>query len=366
MRNKRIGIITFHKNIASYGAALQAYATFMFLKDNGYSPEMIDLRSHEKIFYRRSKHHLTISKSRRMSCIKGRIYYYFRNPVKILRFSNFNNKLKYTSPYYSVDLLFDSPPLFDVYCTGSDQTLNPRLTISPDAFLLGFTQGKKIAYASSIGEVALEEDHKKFYKDLIPQYKHISVREENTKKILQNYYRASDIDITLDPTMLLPIEHYNKIAISPSIKEDYLLFFSLHPNNSNLNFAERIAKCNGLKLVSIGRKIKGIDAIFVNSAGPKEWLGLIKNAKHIITDSFHGTVFSMLLNNNFISIVPLHGDNRIGQILRLFNLEHHIKHIEDGDVYTTKETYFDKSKFIKNLEKESKKSKDWFINAIEY
>ena len=364
MQNKKIGIITFHKNIASYGAALQAYATYQFLKKQGYSPEIIDLRSHDKIFYLRSKNHMTISKSRRWSCIKGRIYYYFRNPIKIFRFRNFNKSLKYTSAYYSVDQLFDSPPLLDVYCTGSDQTLNPRLTIAPDAFLLAFTKGKKIAYASSIGEVTIGDQYKYLYKENIPQYKHISVREENTKNVLADYYNA-EIEITLDPTMLLPIEHYVQISVTPHIKEDYLLFFSLHPNKSNIRYAERVAKSNGLKLISVGNKINGVNANYITSAGPREWLGLIKNAKHIITDSFHGTVFSLMLNNNFISIVPLNGDNRIGQVLKKFDLEGHIKHVEDDEVYNINETTFDKAEFIKNLDKESNKSIEWFVNAIE-
>ena len=150
MQNKTIGIITFQKNISSFGASLQAHATCKFLEKEGLHPVMIDLRSHENLFYKRSKKHDTISKKHRLSCIKGRIIYYFKNPLKIYRFWKFNNKIKYSRPYYSVDQLFNAPPKFDVYCTGSDQTLNPRLTIAPDAFLLGFTEGIKISYAKII------------------------------------------------------------------------------------------------------------------------------------------------------------------------------------------------------------------------
>lgn len=365
MRDKKIGVITLQKNISSYGASLQTYATFMFLKSQGYDTRLIDLRSHENIFYKRSKQHLTISKSKRKSCIKGRFAYYLRNTKKILRFWNFNKQLKYTRPYYSVDQLFKEPPFFDVYCTGSDQTLNPKLTIAPDAFLLGFTDSKKISYASSFGEVPLEEKYIPFYKDYLPRYNHISVREEYTKQIIASFYDKNEISITLDPTLLLPIKHYEDICKCPDKHNDYLLFFSLHPNITNIRFAQNIAKSNRLRLIIIGRKIKGIDAEFIASAGPKEWLGYVKYAKHIITDSFHGTVFSLLLNDNFISIVPLHGDNRISQLLKLFGLEKHIKHIEEREIYSVDETVFDKLKFLKRLETEVHKSKDWFLNAIE-
>lgn len=365
MPNKKIGIITFHKNVSSYGASLQTYATFKFLEGQGYIPQIIDLRLHERIFYKRSKRHLTISKSRRFSCVKGRIYYYLLNPLKILRFWNFNRRLKYTRPFFSVDQLFDNPPTLDVYCTGSDQTLNPRLTIAPDAFLLGFVEGKKIAYASSIGEEGLKDEYKSIYKELIPKYNHISVREYNTERIISEFYGNGDISITLDPTMLLPISHYEAISVLPNYNENYLLFFSLHPNKINLHFAEQVSKQNGLKLVSIGKRVNDINAEFVSSAGPREWLGLIKCAKHIITDSFHGTVFSLLLNNNFVSIVPPKGDNRIGQLLNLFDLRGHIKHVEDCCIYNIEDTFFDKFKFLDDLEGESKKSKEWFVNAIE-
>lgn len=365
MRDKKIGVITLQKNISSYGASLQAYATFMFLKSQGYDTRLIDLRSYENIFYKRSKKHLTISKSKRTSCIKGRILYYLRNPKKILRFWEFNRQLKYTHPYYSVDQLFKSPPFFDVYCTGSDQTFNPRLTISPDAFLLSFTSGKKISYASSLGEIPLEEKYLPYYKESLPKYNHISVREEYTKNIIGSYFTKNEILITLDPTLLLPINHYESICKSPNINDDYLLFFSLHPSRLNIHFAKNIAKSNRLRLIVIGRKINDVDADFIASAGPKEWLGYLKCAKHIITDSFHGTVFSLLLNDNFISIVPLHGDNRIGQLLRLFGLEDHIKHIEEGEIYNINETLFDKSTFVKKLNIEVQKSKDWLLSAIE-
>ncbi len=365
MRDKKIGVITLQKNISSYGASLQAYATFMFLKSHGYDTRLIDLRSHENIFYKRSKQHLTISTSKRKSCIKGRFVYYLRNPKKIFRFWNFNKQLQYTRPYFSVDQLFNKPPNFDVYCTGSDQTLNPRLTIAPDAFLLGFTDGKKVSYASSLGEVPLEEKYLSYYKDYLPKYNHISVREEHTKNVIGSYFNKNEISITIDPTLLLPIRHYEDICISPSINDDYLLFFSLHPNISNIRFAQNIATSNRLKLIVIGRKIKGIEADFIASAGPKEWLGYIKFAKHIITDSFHGTVFSLLLNDNFISLVPLHGDNRIGQLLKLFGLEDHIKYIENREKYSVDETIFDRSIFLKKLDIEVQKSKDWFLNAIE-
>ncbi len=273
--------------------------------------------------------------------------------------------LRYTHPYFSVDQLFNNPPSFDVYCTGSDQTLNPRLTIAPDAFLLGFTDGKKISYASSIGEVELKAEYKPFYKELIPKYNHISVRENHTQMIISEFYDKDKLTITLDPTMLLPKDHYESLSVRPHFNEEYLLFFSLHPNKTNLRFAERVAKKNGLKLISIGRCIKGADARFITAAGPREWLGLINSASHIITDSFHGTVFSLLLNDNFISLVPQQGDNRIGQLLKLFNLDSHIRYIDDNDIYSIEDTSFDKEKFLKDLEIESKKSKDWFLNAIE-
>ena len=365
MRSKRIGIITLQKSISSYGASLQAYATFMFLKSQGYDTRLIDLRSHENVFYIRSKQHLTISKSKRKSCIKGRLVYYLHNPKKILRFWNFNNLLKYTRPYYSVDQLFNAPPVFDIYCTGSDQTLNPRLTIAPDAYLLGFSDGKKISYASSLGEVLIEEKYTSYYKDNVPKYNHISVREEHTKQAIGSYYDVNEISVTLDPTLLLPISHYEDICKCPRKNDDYLLFFSLHPKKSNIHFAMNIAKSNKLRLIVIGHKIKGIDAEFIATAGPKEWLGYIKCAKHIITDSFHGTVFSLLLNDNFITLVPMQGDNRIGQLLSLFGLEVHMKHFEDGEVYSVDKTFFDKSNFLKKLDSEVQKSKDWFLNAIE-
>lgn len=364
MQDKTIGIITFQKNISSFGASLQAHATCKFLEKEGFCPVMIDLRSHENILYKRSKNHETISQKHRLSCIKGRIIYYLKNPLKIYRFWKFNKKIKYSRPYYSVDQLFNAPPKFDVYCTGSDQTLNPRLTISPDAFLLGFTNGKKISYSSSVGEIYVPDRFAEIYKTLLAQYNHISVREQKSKELIEGYCNNLNVDLTLDPTLLLPSEYYRDLCKINTHKEDYILFFSLHPNKKNLTYAERIARKNNLKLIVVGKKCKDINAEFVSDIGPREWLGYISEASHILTDSFHGTIFSLLLNNNFMSIVPKSGGSRIPYLLETFGIERNMTSIEDSIEYNIKDTEFNRVDFENNLMDKRAFSRKWFINAL--
>src|SRR5574344_18945 len=368
IKNKKsIGIITFQKNTNSYGAALQAYATYKFLVDNGYRAEIIDICREGRLSFRLGKKYRLFTRKMYYKILKGTIFNLFCHSVRIYRFNLLNSQLKYSKRYKRLDDLYENQPQYDVYCTGSDQTFNPNITICPEPYLLTFVgpSAKKISYASSFGICKLPDQYIKLYKEALLQYSHILIRENSAKKILNEIIENKDVDIVIDPTMLLSADHYRNI-MHRSSRNNYIFVYLLSEDIAKLNFAKRIADYNNLDLIVCGnKKIVGPRVTCYSQLGPLEWLGFISGAKHIITDSFHGTVFSMLLNNNFMTcIYSKEKSTRIIHLLDIFNLSQHL--LQDFDnPYNIGMTSFDRKSFEIILNEKKQKSSSLFINAIE-
>ena len=364
---KYIGIITFQKSIFSYGAALQAYATYQFLKFHDYNVELIDLCTEYRLSLKIGKKYPIFTRRYYLIVLKGLVVYHLLHPLKIIRFRCFNNRIKYSKKYRSVDDLYSDPPQYEIYCTGSDQSWNPQLVREPKPYLLTFVKGgaKCISYGSSIGTEALPREYTSLYQEALLRYAHISVREKSAKYISQKLTSRTDVEVVLDPTMLLPIEHYLSIA-KEVLKGRYMFCYFLNANKCLLKYAQAIAKHNNLSLVIGGSsKIKGVNAKFLSEVGPCEWLGLIKRAAHILTDSFHGTVFAMLLNGNFKTcIVNWERATRIVNLLEQFSLSDHLKS-DFIDLYNINDCVINREKFMERLSQLRSLSEEYFINAIE-
>ncbi|ERK01680.1 polysaccharide pyruvyl transferase family protein [Hoylesella pleuritidis] len=364
---KYIGIITFQKSIFSYGAALQAYAIYRFLQSHSYNVELIDLCTEYRLSLKIGKKYPIFTRRYHLSILKGLIIYHLLHPLKIIRFRSFNNRIKYSKRYRSIDDLYRDPPQYEIYCTGSDQSWNPKLVREPKPYLLTFVKegAKCISYGSSIGTEVLPKEYSSLYQEALLKYAHISVREKSAKHIIQELTSRSDIEVVLDPTMLLPVEHYLSIS-KEVLKERYMFCYFLNASRGLLKYAQAIAKHNNLSLVIGGTsKIKGINAKFLSEVGPCEWLGLIKGAAHILTDSFHGTVFAMLLNGNFTTcIVDKERATRIINLLEQFSLS---CHLISGfiDLYNINDYMINREKFTERLNRLRSISEKYFISAIE-
>lgn len=323
---KTVGIMTLHKQTHSYGAVMQAYATYTILKDLGYSPQIIDLCLESRLTLRLSKRFPIPSQAMRRHVINGLIVDYLKHPFRIYRFRQFNKLIAYSKTYHKTDDLYRNPPKYDIYLVGSDQVWNPCLIHNIEPFLLTFLTGdeKRISYSSSIGRTSIPLEYAPLFREALSKFQHISVRELPTKKIITSILPDADISVTLDTTMLITKEHW--ISLSENVKySNYILCYLLHNELNKLRFAEQVAKHNGLQLIVVGDKVRNVNAKFLNQIGPKKWLGLIRNAQHIITDSFHGMVFSIILNGNFLVLCnETDKETRINHLLNLLKLKGHI------------------------------------------
>lgn len=336
----RIGIITIH-NSPNYGASLQSYALWRYLVDCGHDCELIDLHRPFQSDYVPSKRFCPCRTPRkgikdRLKSLVKRTLFGKRKEDKFLeeeakrKFEAFNATIKQSHPYLGVDELYDNPPLYDLYVSGSDQLWNPSQPYCLEPYLLTFVpQGRPcISYASSIGITELNDKEKQLFKEALSKYRAISVRESQAKHLLESFI-GREVYQVADPTFLLTKEQWESITVFPRNSDKYILLFTLSFNDSLLQYVLELGKQCGLRVVYLTamqpEQAKGYDT--VNTAGPQEWLGYIARAEMVVTDSFHGTVFSILMgaNNFFTYISPTNKrGSRITDLLGTFQLKKHL------------------------------------------
>lgn len=331
MSNK-IGIITFH-NAINYGAALQSFASQQFLNNSGIDAEVVDY--HCTKFANDYKTVKVYSKS-----IKGVIKALIKAPniyKKNRKFKEFVRKYIRLSKPYNQSNISQSNTNYAKFIVGSDQVWNLRLTDADINYLLHFVKDNRIkySYAASMGSTALDEKTSSLLRKEIGSFASISVREEDARDYLSDLL-GRDVQTVLDPVFLLSREEWDKVAQIPK-DEDYILVYCLHEQDVYFQ-AERLAKKTGLKIKCIQNNIKKpIKAGYVLNAGPSEFVGFIKNAKYIVTDSFHGATFGIIYRKQIKVVLKksLAGlNNRLLTILNSFELT---QAIVDDQVNATEE-----------------------------
>lgn len=329
MGKMKVEVITLH-NIYNYGSVLQTYATQIALEKFGCNVEFIDYYRKDLINYKTvMQDALERSGIWNRNALFRCIYKCIKTPSykkKNLVFNEFLKRYIHLTErkYYSVEDIKKNFPDADLYCTGSDQMWNTNYNKGIErAYYLDFTEKYKFSYATSIGMDEL--DYKQETKELLTQYAHISVREISAVKLLsENGIR--NVRCVLDPTLALDKEIWEKISAPRIIKEPYLLIYQLNPNKRFDEYACWLAKEKNIKVVRLNLMYDNIFLCGKPYVIPKveEFLSLIANAEYVVTDSFHGTVFSINFEKQFCVIKPPKFGTRIDSILALLDLSEQI------------------------------------------
>lgn len=282
------------------------------------------------------------------------------------KFKKFNKKIKFSKFIITKDKnLTHLTDMYDYFFTGSDQVWNPNFNRMTDIYFLKFAQKeKRNSFSASFGISEIPKNLKEYCRKSLLEMNHISVREERGKKIVQELTKREDVDVLVDPTMLLTAKEWDKVSKKPKqLKTDkYILNYFLGEISENRKKEiDKIAKENGCEVINILDKN---DPFY--ETGPSEFLYLEKNAFLICTDSFHSCVFSILYNRPFIvfdreqkKLVSM--NSRIDTLLSKFKLEdrRYKGKIDNEDLlYNYDEAY-------KILEKEREKSKKFLKKALD-
>lgn len=331
----KIGIITIH-NSTNYGACLQSWGLYKFLTDEGYDCEIIDLHRPVHTDYIISKKYKAYRKHPKtlIRRIKDFVKSYIPNKTpqyeleKNKKFENFNKHICLSRAYCSIDDLYENPPLYDVYISGSDQLWNPSQPFCIEPYFLTFVNtpnAKKISYASSIGLSKLQDNETKDFSKWLSDYNAISVREQEAKELL-NKLISNNVEVVADPTFLLKPDYWHSIAKRPNIKEPYILVFKLN-RAEIVEYAINLGKQSGKRVIVLPNSDDMEGCTILRNQGLEEYLGWFANADLVISDSFHATVFSIQMGaKNFFSYI--HPTNmrgsRIRTLLRNFDIENHL------------------------------------------
>ena len=294
MKNRNVGIVTIidNKNI---GNRLQNYATQEFLKENLLTSKTIkNYGSLKKVLKLKLVLRSIIKENNRIKRLK-----------RYINFKHFNKNIEFTSYSLEEGKINKNKKVnkkFKTFITGSDQVWNCNFGSFSSIYFLDFAEGeKRNAFSASFGISSIPENKRNYYKNWLNEMNKISVREERGKEIVEELTGRKDVEVLLDPTMLMKTQNWERVMKKPKQLDAYndkkfiLNYFLGSLSQKRRNEIERIAKENDCKIINILDKN---DPFYV--CGPSEFLYLEKNALLVCTDSFHSSVFAILFNTPFV------------------------------------------------------------------
>lgn len=390
---KKIGILTFVFN--NYGTILQTYALCQILKslldEQSYSVEVVNMnmewskrlsnRGGERIknlvgayglgawkpLYEKIKWHFDYKKLNKQD-----------RSAEIAKrdslFDGLKSKIPYTSPISCENIRKGALDSYDILISGSDQVWNIDYTESLDIYFQAVLSEsskrniKKLSYAASFGFRKIPSGYESEYADLIKNMDSILVREEDAVGVSKILGR-SDAKCVLDPTLLLNADKWSELIPNEKIIEDeYVLVYSLNSSYRIYEEAAKLAKKHGLKKICLKRSFcpPCLDDSWMDlySVSPEHFLQLIKNAKYVVTNSFHALVFSITFGTDFFAFLEKTDtvNSRLESILRMLKLESRI--VYEGAHLNLNAGSVDFSWANKKLEEKRKESCRLLVESI--
>ena len=374
-----IGIVTSAKEL-NYGAILQAYALQRVINDSGYKAELL-WWSNQK-----TKHH-----DIRLRKLMGMFVKYMKHPSLFLktykiyneefnkefdksaidRFHNFEKEylnIRYLS--YAEMKKYANNDECKAVIAGSDQIWNSyAVYVDPFYYLRFAPRFKRIAYAPSLGKSQIPKYNKRIMKKYIEEFQCVSVRENSGKKLVDSLI-DKEVKVVLDPSFLLSKKDWLTISQEIECLDKYvLLYFLDEPNDACLTTIIGMLnkfKCRAIAFPYRFTSLLKIENIEFVDPGPSEFISLIAGAEFVMTDSFHGTAFSINLNKQFYTFDRQYGNNqsqssRILDILELFNLKS--RFLADNEI-VDEGVFIDYRGVNEILELQRNHSKDFLFNSI--
>ena len=372
---KTIGIITYH-HYYNYGTMLQALALQEKVEQLGYQAELIDFKQDNSlsryemlklrikrmpVYIKERKKYRALADSREKIKEKNELFEQFYKTYLHV------GKKKYTT----TQQLMENPPVYDGYVVGSDQTWNPFVANSPEAFFLPFVENKskKGSYGPSLAVKSLSDEKEKEYRKKLSNFSFLSCREQDGAQLLSRITQK-EVKCVLDPTLLLSAKEWGKYCEFEIPKEPYILVYFLGEKSEHRRAVEKIQKLTNWKIISLPAAYLEMENNDYKKVwgGPKEFLSLIRGAALICTDSFHGTMFSINFQRNFFSFCKSSDseesseNSRLYSALNIFGLSNRINHNMDN--LTAEDISIDYKNVIPILEEQRRDSIEYLENML--
>lgn len=321
---KTIGVVSYniHCNFTNYGSALQSWALCRAIERLGYAPTLIDhcpdsLKDADPL----NPFGLMMDKdaeSRRMCELT----------LPAIR-DNYWKFDRFYREKFRVAPLTDS---FGGFVCGSDTIFCiDEFKGFDDAYFANvpFMRGRAVSYAASFGDAHFDEAAYSVLDERIRNFKALGVRESRFVPYLREH-ATCPVARTIDPTLLQTAADYDTIAAGMPYKEPYLLLYTRRYNSEMEAYAIRYAAEHGLKIVEISLRAANAERghIMRYDAGVEEFLGLVRGAARVVTNSFHGLIFAVHYSRPLAVFSREFGDSKIGEVLQLFGMEDQL--MKDG------------------------------------
>lgn len=320
----RVGIVTlplYH----NYGGLLQNFALQRVLRNLGHTPITIDrVRKRPSWFhYYGSMLKCGIFKIFHIKTSKHFVYQHYYRKRSFRRFLRKNLSLTSSVYDYTIDVI--SQYHFEALLVGSDQVWRRSFHTGKDIknYFLYFAKSYsciKIAYAASFGVDywEYEKNLTESCRDLVQDFNGVSTREDSGVELCHKYLDIQAIPVS-DPTLLLDKDVYSSLCQKePKVNQSFLLAYILDPNEETKLKVEQVA-------LKLGYPIKYIYSELNASVSIEQWLSMFRDASFVVTDSFHGSVFSIIFNRRFVTIInEVRGSDRIYSLLSRFSCLNHI------------------------------------------
>lgn len=320
----KISVITLHR-VTNFGSLLQTYATETILERLGHDVTIIDFVPDGLTFKRAiwpKKGNTLIKILKFLPLMICNLFQYHMSD----KFLKENTTLTPKRYYNYTDLAsekFDT----DIFISGSDQVWNTQNN-NPDAdlgaYYLQFAEGKiKIAYAGSFGRTEFSNDEKQKICFWLKQYKSISVREDKGLTLIEEM--GIHGKHVVDPTFLLNRNDWIEFYLSKRTEfphKGYVFVYNLNRNKLLKKIAIKVAEKYNLRIINFADTFEFIPKAYNKLFNtPFDFLGYLINADYVITDSFHGTCFSINLEKQFITVAAPKYNVRIESVLRMMHCE---------------------------------------------
>lgn len=324
----KVYTVTFNSNV-NYGARLQAYALAKFLNNqNDIECEILNYyypgwKTSWKLFPK-PKSFRDLLKNLYLSL-------HVRDVIEIKKkhrmFREFVSEcMPVAHEQYDRTKLLQNPPLANAFVCGSDQIWNLSRTRDLSFFLDFVKKGmaKKISYAASISEPWTKKDID-IVRPWLNEFDGISIREEGNLPQLRAIIPDKNPIVVCDPVFLLSKhewESFSSTRLCP--QEPYIFCYFIGIDSLAIEAVSKIRKLLGFKIVflqlRLNTKVYFHSDKTIIAANPKDFVGLIKNASFVVTNSFHASAFSLIFRKDFVSIPRKKDNERITSLMKMFKL----------------------------------------------
>ena len=314
---KKVAVVN-RTTLKNYGSVLQSYALCEAIKSLGYDSEIIwqtgalsknnDFRPKKMIMsaLRLLVHPSLWGKTLRMAKGSKATDTQIVSEMTLSMFDCFVDKhiqRRFLS-YNEMKSYAGSDECHKLVC-GSDQVwCSTTLYVDPLMYLRFAPKGKRVAYAPSIGRSYIPKYNRSVMRKYISEIDQVSIRESEGARLIEEL-TGKNVPVVVDPTLLLGKEHWENIAV-PSEKSNYILCYFLSDVSECVQKEIiKLAKERGKNVVGLKTRLADVEnAVGVEypDAGPAEFLGLVRDADLVITDSYHGMLFSLIFERQFYSV----------------------------------------------------------------